>query len=88
MKTVTYTISSIRALRRLGGDAAALVLVNIEQYAADPASLKENVTKLRGRDGYRLRIADRRVIFDENDGVVAILEIGPPDGMILEGRHA
>jgi mRNA interferase RelE/StbE len=35
------------------------------------------VKKLQGRDGYRLRVGDWRVIFDRDGVVLAILEIGP-----------
>ena len=88
MRTVTYSVSSIRALRRLRGDAALRVLVNIEQYAVNPGSLKENVAKLRGRDGYRLRVAGRRIIFEEDDGVVAVLAVSPLDKLNFGAPNA
>ncbi len=47
----------------------------IDQYAADPRSLASQVKKMKGRSGYRLRVGDWRVIFDEDDNVVAIEDI-------------
>lgn len=35
--------------------------------AADPYGQYDNVTKLVGRDGYRLRVGDRRVLFELQD---------------------
>lgn len=48
----------------------------ISLYAADPSSLSANVKKLQGREGYRLRVGNWRVIFDENGEVLDILDIG------------
>lgn len=56
---------------------ATLIRQKIEQYAVDPTSLTNNVRKLRGRDGFRLRVGDYRVIFDQDGAVLDILEIGP-----------
>ena len=58
-------------------NAADLDRAKIQQYADDPASLANNVIKLQGRDGFRLRVGDWRVIFQDDGTVVAILEIGP-----------
>lgn len=80
MKPVTYTRAAIKVLRRLPRNTADLIMAKIEQYAADPASLANNVTALKGRDGIRLRVGDWRVIME--DGVVlAVLEIGPRGGI-------
>jgi mRNA interferase RelE/StbE len=57
-------------------NTARLIRSKIEQYAADPASLANNVKALKGRDAIRLRIGDWRVIM-EDDVVIEVLEIGP-----------
>jgi mRNA interferase RelE/StbE len=87
MKALTFSISSIRALRRLPADVAARLLVNIEKYAADPVLLGDSVKKLGTAGGYRLRIADRSIIFDEDEAVVAILEVSSPGYVNLEGQN-
>lgn len=56
---------------------ATLIRQKIEQYAAAPSSLTNNVHKLRDRDGFRLRVGDYRMIFDQDGAVLDILEIGP-----------
>ena len=76
MKQITYTRSALKVLRRIPANTAKLIVSKVEQYAADPASLTNQVTALKGREGIRLRVGDWRVIMD--DGVVlAVLEIGP-----------
>lgn len=52
------------------------IVGKIQQYAREPASLAANVKRLQGRDGLRLRVGDWRVIFDENERVVDVIEIG------------
>ncbi len=39
----------------------------IKEIAADPYARHNNVTKLQGRDGYRLRVGDWRVIYELYD---------------------
>jgi mRNA interferase RelE/StbE len=58
-------------------NASVLVRAKIEQFADDPASLANNVVRLQGRPGFRLRVGDWRVIFDDDGSILAILEIGP-----------
>jgi mRNA interferase RelE/StbE len=57
-------------------NVAARVRVKIRQYADDPASLASNVAKLQGRDGYRLRVGDYRVIFAIAGNTMQVLDIG------------
>ena len=61
--------------------SADLIRAKIEAYAADPLSLANNVTALKGREGLRLRVGDWRVIMDDRGNVLAILDIGPRGGI-------
>ena len=62
-------------------NVATTVRAKIDQYATDPASLVNNVTRLKGRTGSRLRVGDWRVIFDEHGAVLEILDVGPRGGV-------
>ncbi|MFD2181920.1 type II toxin-antitoxin system RelE/ParE family toxin [Rhodoplanes azumiensis] len=73
---IAYRKSALRALLRMPPSTARSIRSKIEQYAADPASLANNVKRLRGRDGYRLRVGDYRVIFDQDGVVMDIIEVG------------
>jgi len=70
-----------RELSRMPANTARRIASKIRQYAENPASQANNVTKLHGRDGYRLRVGDRRVIFDVNEDSMTVLEIGPRGGI-------
>lgn len=81
MKRIAYTKEALKALRRVPANTTRTIRAKIEQYAANPSSLANNVKKLRGRPGYRLRIGDWRVIFDEDANVLSILNVGPRGGI-------
>lgn len=78
---IAYSKQAIKTLRRMSANKARLVRQKITAYAKNPASQAANVRKLQGRDGYRLRVGDWRVIFDQAGNVLDILEIGPSGGV-------
>ena len=61
-------------LKALAPPDRARIIAKVEQDAADPASLANNVKALRGSDLYRLRVGDHRVLFTvAGDGTVSVL---------------
>jgi len=80
VKQVTYSRAAIKVLRRMPRDTADRIMAKVDQYAADPASLANNVTALAGREGIRLRVGDWRIIMDDGQ-VLAVLQIGPRGGI-------
>lgn len=60
-------------------NTAKLIREKIEQVAADPFSSIPNAKKLQGRDGYRLRVGDWRVIYEVNkkEVVIIVLKVAP-----------
>ncbi len=61
---------------------ANLIRLKIKALAADPYGFHVNATKLQGRDGYRLRVGDWRVIYEIDDRrvVILVLDIKPRGG--------
>ena len=59
------------------------IVAKVKEVAADPYAPNNNLKKLQGRDGYRLRIGDWRVIYELHDDrlVMLVLEVGPRGGM-------
>jgi mRNA interferase RelE/StbE len=47
----------------------------VENLAADPPS--GDIVKLQGKDGYRLRIGDYRVVFDITETEITVYKIAP-----------
>ena len=80
MKPITYRPAAAKALRRMPANTARRIVGKIEVYAADPNSQQNNVKKLQGREGIRLRIGDWRVIMHDGE-VLDILDIGPRGGI-------
>jgi mRNA interferase RelE/StbE len=77
MKEIAYSKEAQTALVRMPANEAKRVRGKIEQYAADPASQRNNVKRLKGSPYFRLRVGDWRVIFDNQGRVLVILKIGP-----------
>ncbi|MFN3546975.1 MAG: type II toxin-antitoxin system RelE family toxin [Mesorhizobium sp.] len=76
MKRITFSRESLRTLSRMPANTARLIRSKIDQYAADPGSLANNVKALKGTDDVlRLRVGDWRVIFSESGDVIAIIRI-------------
>jgi mRNA interferase RelE/StbE len=76
MRRIVYSRLSLKQLQAIPEPAASRIRSKIEQYAANPASLAGNVVKLQGRDGYRLRVGDYRIVFDDDGRVLDILSLG------------
>lgn len=77
MKQVTIQKAAQTVLRRMPRNQRDLVLSKLRTYASDPASFANNVLKLADRPGYRLRIGDWRVIFNESAVAIDVVAIGP-----------
>jgi len=78
MYQVEYSKQSIRTLRRMPSDMAMLIRRKVEMVAQDPVGA-QGVKKLVGRDGYRLRVGDWRVLYllDGQRLRVLVMESGP-----------
>lgn len=69
-KRIVYSRQGSRTLAHIPTNESKRIIAKIEQYAGDPRSQAKNVVKLQGRPGYRLRVGDWRIIFDEDDKVL------------------
>ena len=77
MKAVTYAKKALKDLDAMPVNDSRRVRAKINQYAADPQSQANNIVKMQNETGYRLRVGDWRVRFDENDTVIEILRVLP-----------
>lgn len=81
MKEITYSPDALKTLIRMPANTAKLIRSKVQQYAADPASLANNVKALKGMPGLvRLRVGDWRVIFRETGEVIAVTKVAPRGG--------
>ena len=83
MYRVVTTKSFAKALAKLPANLQKRIVAKIREVAAAPYAPNNNLTKLHGRNGYRLRVGDWRVIYELQDDrlVMLVLEMGPRAGI-------
>ncbi len=79
MYKVAYKKKAEQALSKLPHNLARRIREKVDKIALNPYAQHNNVTKLRDRPGYRLRVGDWRVVYDINDGelIILVLKIAP-----------
>lgn len=82
MFEVVISKSARRCLTRMPAKTAQIIRGKIAAVAADPLAQHNNVTPLRGIEGFRLRVGDWRVLYqlDVHAQVLRITNILPRGG--------
>ena len=83
MKTIILTLSAAKDLDALPLDARELVESGLHRYAMTGQG---DVKRLQGREGFRLRIGNYRVIFDENLTTILAIYVGRRDTATYKRR--
>ena len=83
MYQIRYRSSAAKILQRMPNNIAKTIVRKINQLAENPYAPNNNVTRLRGEPGYRLRIGDWRVLYEIHDDtlIIEIVKIGPRGGV-------
>ena len=63
MHKINYSKEFIKALLRTPRNTAKSIREKLEMIATDPYADHPSAKKLQGREGYRLRVGDWRVIY-------------------------
>lgn len=64
MFKIEYSREAAKSMRSMPRNVFTTISSKIEQLAADPFAPNNNVKKLEGRSGFRLRVGDWRVIYN------------------------
>lgn len=75
MWSVAYTADAIRALKKMDRWTAKRLRSKILALARDPKAPNNNVKKLTGVAGYRLRVGDWRVIYTLKHEVLTVIVV-------------
>ena len=75
MWSVAYTADAIRKLSRMDRAVARRIRSKILALARDPKAPNNNVRKLTGVPGYRLRVGDWRVIYTLKHEVLTVIVV-------------
>lgn len=80
---IVISKAAARSLKR--SSKRKLIAGKIIELAANPQVLSANVVRLKGRDGFRLRVQDWRIVFRIERDFLHIDEI-EPRGSVYEDR--
>jgi mRNA interferase RelE/StbE len=75
MWSVTYTADAIKALSGMDPAIAKRIRAKILALAQNPVAPNNNVKKLTGVEGYRLRVGDWRVVYSLKRQILTIIVI-------------
>jgi mRNA interferase RelE/StbE len=75
MWSVTYTADAIKALAGMDRTIARRIRAKILALAQDPRVPNNNVKKLTGIEGYRLRVGDWRVVYTLKHEILTVIVI-------------
>ena len=87
MVTIMYAIVTTKQFdKRLSGlpvNVQKRIVAKIQEVAKNPYAANNNLTKLQGVDGYRLRVGDWRILYELQDErlVMLVLEIDARGGI-------
>jgi mRNA interferase RelE/StbE len=73
MKTIVFTAASAKQFDALPLAAQVAIEAALTRYAIDGYG---DVKRLSGRDGYRLRVGEYRVLFDESRTTILAVYVG------------
>ncbi len=81
--TVVTTREFDKVFARIPLNWQKRIIEKIRGVADDPNAPNINLTKLQGREGYRLRVGDWRVIYELQDQrlVMLVLQVGSRGGI-------
>lgn len=75
MWSVTYTADAIKALTGMDPAIAKRIRAKILALAQNPVASNNNVKKLTGIEGYRLRVGDWRVIYTMQRQILTVIVV-------------
>jgi mRNA interferase RelE/StbE len=80
---VEYNQQAAKTLAKMDRRTSNQILAKIDQLASDPASLANNVIRMKGdSDLFRLRVGDWRIIY--RDGIILLIVRIAPRGSAYE----
>jgi mRNA interferase RelE/StbE len=76
---IIFKKEAAKSLNKLPRNVSKMIYEKIKSIAANPYAEHPNAKKLQGRDAYRLRVGDWRVIYEiQNEQlVILVLKVAP-----------
>lgn len=75
MWSIEYSAEAIKTLSRMDKAVAGRIRGKLLELAADPKAPNNNVKRLSGVEGFRLRVGDWRVVYSLRERVLIVVVI-------------
>jgi len=75
MYTVEYSKDARKTLLTLPANTRGIIIAKIDELAINPFAANNNVKKLQGREGYRLRVGNWRVIYEIHGETIVLFVV-------------
>lgn len=72
MYKINYSTKALKFLKRSPPKLREIIMEKISLLARDPFAKILNIKKLKGREGYRLRVGDYRILYSIENDIVTI----------------
>jgi mRNA interferase RelE/StbE len=69
MKALTYTTAALKTLRKMPAKDSRAMLAKLKSY---PAGEQQDIVKLQGADGYRLRLGHWRALMSVTETEITV----------------
>lgn len=79
MYRIVFTKTADKALRKMPLNISRRIREKLDSIATNPYANHNNITRLKNRQAFRLRVGDWRVIYEiqGKELVILVLRIGP-----------
>jgi len=83
MHKIIYSKEASKVLRHIPKNTALIILKKIEDLALNPYAKNHNIKKLKGVEGFRLRVGDWRILYHIHNDIlqIYIVTIAPRGGV-------
>lgn len=74
MYNIEWKEHALQNIEKLESSIARRIIKKVEELSENPFS--KDIKKLKGRDDFRLRVGDYRIIFSIEKNIIQILKVG------------
>jgi len=72
---IVFSKQALKALKKMPNFMAERIRGKLDEIAKNPAAIRSDVSPMRGRPGFRLRVGNYRAVFTVTDEILQVFVI-------------